>query len=78
MARVRARISSGEALPSPRREQDFRKEDRKRRERLRDKRRYRFKHEMVRCGGKGYEPPRGHPMPFSTRQTFIAMFDPRN
>jgi len=76
MARIRAAIFSGETLPHPRRKQDFRNEDRKRRERLRERLLYGFKHEMVRCDGKGYEPPRGHLMPFSTRQTTIAMFDP--
>lgn len=78
MARIRARIHSGETLPVPKREQDFGEKDRKRREALRDKLRYEFKYEMVLSDGKGYEPRGGHLMPFSTRQTYLAMFDPRN
>lgn len=78
MARIRAAIFSGETLPTPKREQDFSGKDRKRRELLRDKLRYEFRYEMIRSEGKGYEPPQGHLMPFSTRQTYLAMFDPRN
>lgn len=78
MARIRAVIHSGETLPVPKREQDFTDKDRRRREALRDKLRYELKYEMVLSDGKGYEPRAGHLMPFSTRQTYLAMFDPRN
>lgn len=43
-----------------------------------EKHRYGFNYEMARSDGKGYEPPSGHLMPFSTRQQFLAMFDPLN
>ncbi|MGV8082888.1 MAG: UPF0236 family transposase-like protein [Coriobacteriia bacterium] len=78
MARIRATIHSGEKLPLALREQDFSERDRQRRERLRDKLLYEYKYDMVRSDGRGYEPPRGHLMPFSTRQTYLAMFDPLN
>ncbi|MGV8082016.1 MAG: UPF0236 family transposase-like protein [Coriobacteriia bacterium] len=78
MARIRAALFSGETLPVPMREQGFKVKDRRRREHRREKRDYGFRYEMVRCDGRGYEPPRGHMMPFSTRQTFLAMFDPLN
>ena len=78
MARIRAALSSGEALPVPQREQTFKVKDRKRRAAISEKRRYGFGYEMVRSEGKGYEPPSGHLMPFSTRQPFRAMLNPLN
>ncbi len=78
MARIRSTLASGEALPAPRRDVTFKAEDRKRREAILEKRRYAFSYEMVRSEGKGYEPPRGRLMPFSTRQPFRAMFNPMN
>lgn len=78
MARIRAALFSGERVPVPQREQDFKNQDRKRRKRQREKQGYGLKYEMVRSDGRGYEPPQGHLMPFSTRQAFHAMFDPRN
>jgi len=78
MARIRATLASGEALPVPVREQVFRARDRKRRTAILDKRRYGFGYEMVRSDGKGYEPPSGHLMPFSTRQPFRGMLNPMN
>ena len=78
MARIRATLSSGEALPVPQREQTFKTEDRKRRSAILEKQRYGFSYEMVRFDGKGYEPPAGHLMPLSTRQSFRAMFNPLN
>ncbi|MDZ4654326.1 MAG: UPF0236 family protein [Coriobacteriia bacterium] len=78
MARIRAAVASGDALPVPVREQAFRAKDRKRRSAILEKRRYGFGYEMVRSDGKGYEPPAGHLMPFSTRQPFRGMFNPMN
>lgn len=78
MARIRAALSSGEALPVPEREHAFRDKDRTRRTAILEKQRYGFGYEMVRSDGKGYEPPSGHLMPFSTRQQFLAMFNPLN
>jgi len=78
MARIRAAVSSGEALPVPQREQTFKLEDRRRREAITEKRRYAFSYEMVRSEGRGYEPPAGRLVPFSTRQSLLAMFDPLN
>jgi len=78
MARIRAAVFSGEALPVPQREQTFKLKDRRRREAIANKRRYAFSYEMVYSDGKGYEPPTGHLMPFSTRQQFLAMFGPWN
>ena len=78
MARIRSTLASGEALPVPVREQAFRDKDRKRRSAILERRRYGSGYEMVRSEGKGYEPPAGHLMPFSTRQPFRAMFDPMN
>lgn len=78
MARIRATLFSGDELPVPAREQTFAASDRRRREAIAEKRRYGSGYEMVRCDGKGYEPRRGHLMPFSTRQPFRAMFDPLN
>ena len=78
MARIRATLASGDALPVPVREQVFRAKDRRRRTAILEKRRYGFSYEMVRSDGKGYEPRVGHLMPFSTRQAFRAMFNPLN
>jgi hypothetical protein len=78
MARIRSTLASGETLPVPAREQAFRAKDRKRRTAILEKRRYGSSYEMVLSDGKGYEPPAGHLMPFSTRQPFRAMFDPLN
>lgn len=78
MARIRAALASDEKLPVPAREQAFRANDRARREAILEKLHYGFGYEMVRSDGKGYEPPAGHLMPFSTRQPFRAMFDPMN
>lgn len=78
MARIRSALASGDALPVPVREQAFREQDRKRRSAILEKRRYGFSYEMVRSDGKGYEPPAGHLMPFSTRQPFRGMFNPMN
>lgn len=78
MARIRSTLASGDVLPVPVREQAFRAKDRKRRSAILEKRRYGFSYEMVRSDGKGYEPPAGHLMPFSTRQPFRGMFNPMN
>lgn len=78
MARIRSTLSSGERLPVPVREQTFKVKDRRRREAILEKRRYGFGYEMVVSDGEGYEPPAGHLMPFSTRQTLLAMFNPLN
>ena len=78
MARIRATLASGEALPVPVRESAFKEEDRKRRSAITEKQRYGFGYEMVRSDGKGYEPRSGHLMPFSSRQQFLAMFNPFN
>jgi len=78
MARIRAALSSGDTLPVPRREQAFKDKDRTRRAAILEKRRYGFGYEMVRSDGKGYEPPSGHLMPFSTKRQFLAMFNPLN
>jgi hypothetical protein len=78
MARIRATLASGEKLPVPVREQAFREKDRKRRSAVLEKRRYGSGYEMVLSDGKGYEPPAGHLMPFSTRQQLLAMFNPLN
>lgn len=78
MARIRSTLSSGEALPVPQREQTFKAQDRKRRTAILEKQRYGFSYEMVRSEGEGYEPPAGHIMPLSTRQSFRAMFNPLN
>ncbi|MBS3973724.1 MAG: hypothetical protein KGZ89_02505, partial [Actinobacteria bacterium] len=78
MARIRATLASGDDLPVPRREQTFKDKDRRRRNAILDKRRYGFGYEMVCSDGKGYEPPAGRLMPFSTRQAFRAMFNPLN
>jgi len=78
MARIRATLASGERLPVPRREQTFKEKDRTRRSAILEKERYGFGYEMVRSDGKGYEPRAGHLMPFSTRQQFLAMFNPFN
>lgn len=78
MARIRSTLASGEALPTPVREQAFRAKDRKRRTAILEKRRYGSAYEMVLSDGKGYEPRAGHLMPFSTRQPFRGMFNPLN
>ena len=78
MARIRSTLGSGDVLPVPVREQAFRAKDRKRRTAILEKRRYGFSYEMVRFDGKGYEPPVGHLMPFSTHQPFRGMFNPLN
>ena len=78
MARIRAALASGDALPVPRREQAFKDKDKRRRTAILEKRCYGSGYEMVRSDGKGYEPPAGRLMPFSTRQPFRAMFDPLN
>jgi len=78
MARIRATLASGEALPVPQREQTFDEDDRRRRTAILEKQRYGFPYEMVRSDGKGYEPPAGRLMPFSTRQQLFEMFDPLN
>jgi len=78
MARIRATLASGEALPVPAREQAFRDKDRKRRAAILEKQRYGFGYEMVLSDGGGYEPRAGRLMPFSTRQPFRAMFNPLN
>jgi len=78
MARIRSTLASGETLPVPVREAAFRAKDRYRRTAILEKRRYGFSYEMVRSDGKGYEPPAGHLMPFSTRQPFRGMFNPLN
>lgn len=78
MARIRATLASGEALPVPVREAAFRDKDRKRRAAILEKQRYGSGYEMVLSDGKGYAPPSGHLMPFSTRQPFRGMFDPMN
>lgn len=78
MARIRATSACGQVLPVPRREQTFAAQDRARRSAIAEKRRYGFSYEMVRSDGKGYEPPAGHLMPFSTRQQLFEMFGPLN
>ena len=78
MARIRSTLASGDVLPVPVREQAFRAKDRKRRTAILEKRRYGSGYEMVISDGKGYEPPAGHLMPFSTRQPFRGMFNPMN
>lgn len=78
MARIRATLASGEALPVPVREAAFKKKDRERRAAILEKQRYGSGSKMVLSEGKGYEPPSGHLMPFSTRQPFRAMFNPLN
>ncbi|MDZ4168800.1 MAG: ISLre2 family transposase [Coriobacteriia bacterium] len=78
MARIRAALASGDRLPVPVREVAFREKDRKRRSAILDKQRYGFGYEMVISDGKGYAPPAGHLMPFSTRQQLLAMFNPLN
>ncbi|MBU4556090.1 MAG: UPF0236 family protein [Actinobacteria bacterium] len=78
MARIRSTLASGDMLPVPVREQAFRAKDRTRRSAILEKRHYGFSYEMVRSDGKGYEPPAGHLMPFSTRQPFRGMFNPMN
>ncbi|MEA5075274.1 MAG: hypothetical protein VB139_10705, partial [Coriobacteriia bacterium] len=64
--------------PAPEREHAFKDKDRTRRAAILEKQHYGFSYEMVRSDGKGYEPPSGHLMPFSTRQQFLAMFNPLN
>lgn len=78
MARIRSTLASGGALPVPQRDLTFKEEDRKRRATIFEKRHCAFKYEMVRPEDKGYEPPAGHLMLFSTRQQILAMFDPLN
>ena len=78
MARIRATLASGEALPVPTREQAFRAKDRKRREAILEQRRHGSGYEMVLSDGEGYEPRAGHLMPLSTRQPFRGMFNPLN
>lgn len=78
MARIRATLASGEALPVPVREAAFRDRDRKRRTAILEKRDYAFGYEMVVSDGKGYEPPAGHLMPLSTRQPLRSMINPLN
>lgn len=78
MARIRATLASGEALPVPTREQAFRAKDRKRREAILEQRRHGSGYEMVLSDGEGYEPRAGHLMPLSTRQPFRGMFNPFN
>ena len=78
MARIRSTLASGDVLPVPVREQAFRAKDRSRRSAILEKQRYGFAYEMVRSDGRGYEPPAGHLMPFSTRQPFRGMFNPLN
>lgn len=75
MARIRATLASGEALPTPAREQTLKDEGGRRREAVAQKR-SESGYRMVLSEGKGYEPPAGHLMPLSTRQPFRAMFDP--
>lgn len=78
MARIRATLASGDTLPVAAREAAFREKDRRRRSAILEKQRHISSHEMVHSDGKGYEPPAGHLMPFSTRQPFRGMFNPMN
>jgi hypothetical protein len=78
MARIRAARESGDRLPMPVRQAAFREKDRRRRAAILEKKRYGFGYEVVHSDGKGYEPPAGHLMPFSTRQQSLAMFNPWN
>jgi hypothetical protein len=78
MARIRAALASGEALPVPVRESAFKGRDRRRRDRILERMRHGSGFQMVLSDGEGYEPPAGHLLPLSTRQPFRAMFGSLN